>query len=47
MAEVRITPDALPALIAAGAPIAEAEGFRLHAASMRARVPSIGDNSTR
>jgi histidinol dehydrogenase len=44
MAEVRITPAALPALIEAGVPIAEAEGFRLHAESMRARVPPIGDN---
>jgi hypothetical protein len=44
MAEVRIPPEALPALIGAGAPIAEAEGFRLHAESMRARVPSIEDN---
>jgi len=46
MAEVRITPSALPALIAAGAPIALAEGFSLHAESMRARVPSIEDNQT-
>jgi histidinol dehydrogenase len=45
LAEVRVTPGALPALIAAGVPIAEAEGFRLHAESMRARVPSIEDNS--
>ncbi|HUB75951.1 MAG TPA: histidinol dehydrogenase [Solirubrobacteraceae bacterium] len=45
MAEVRITPESLPELIRAGAPIAEAEGFRLHAESMRARVPDIDDNS--
>ena len=44
MAEVRINPEALPALIAAGAPIAEAEGFSVHAESMRARVPAIEDN---
>jgi histidinol dehydrogenase len=44
MAEVRITPAALPALIEAGSAIAEAEGFRLHAESMRARVPAIDDN---
>jgi histidinol dehydrogenase len=44
MAEVRITPEALPALIRAGAPIADAEGFRLHAESMRARIPAIKDN---
>jgi histidinol dehydrogenase len=44
MAEVRITPAALPALIEAGSAIAEAEGFLLHAESMRARVPAIDDN---
>ncbi len=44
MAEVRITPEALPELIAAGAPLADAEGFRVHAESMRARVPKIEDN---
>jgi histidinol dehydrogenase len=44
MAEVRVTPEALPALIQAGAPIADAEGFRMHAESMRARVPAIEDN---
>jgi histidinol dehydrogenase len=44
VAEVRITPAALPALIEAGGPIADAEGFRLHAESMRARVPPIDDN---
>jgi histidinol dehydrogenase len=47
MAEVRITPAALPALIEAGAPIADAEGFHLHAESMRARVPPIDDNQKR
>jgi histidinol dehydrogenase len=46
MAEVRVTPEALPALIQAGAPIADAEGFRMHAESMRARVPAIEDNQT-
>jgi len=45
-AEVRVTPEALPALIQAGAPIADAEGFRMHAESMRARVPAIEDNQT-
>ena len=45
MAEVRIPAEALPELIRAGAPIAEAEGFRVHAASMRARIPSIDDNA--
>jgi histidinol dehydrogenase len=44
MAEVRINPAALPALIEAGGPIADAEGFHLHAESMRARVPPIEDN---
>jgi histidinol dehydrogenase len=47
MAEVRITAAALPQLITAGAAIAEAEGFTLHAESMRARVPSIEDNPKR
>ena len=36
MAEVRLN-DAAPALAAAGVPIAEAEGFAAHAASMRFR----------
>jgi histidinol dehydrogenase len=44
MAEVRISPDALSALAPAGAAIADAEGFRLHAESMRARLPDIRDN---
>jgi histidinol dehydrogenase len=44
MAEVRVTPEALPALIEAGVAVAEAEGFRMHAESMRARVPTIEDN---
>ena len=47
MSEVRISPEALPALIGAGTAIAEAEGFRLHAESMRARVPNIEDNPER
>jgi histidinol dehydrogenase len=46
MAEVRINPDALAALAGAGGPIADAEGFRLHAESMRARVPTIVENSS-
>ena len=37
MAEVRIPPQAAAMLAAAGAPIAKAEGFRFHAASMEAR----------
>jgi histidinol dehydrogenase len=44
MAEVRITPESLPGLIQAGAALADAEGFRVHAESMRARVPAIEDN---
>ncbi|MFL5847124.1 MAG: histidinol dehydrogenase [Solirubrobacteraceae bacterium] len=43
MAEVRI-PDAA-ALAKAGAPIARAEGFRIHAESMEARVVENGDQS--
>jgi histidinol dehydrogenase len=39
MAEVRLH-DAAPALAAAGVPIAEAEGFAAHAASMKFRDPS-------
>ena len=39
MQEVRIGADAVGKLAAAGAPIAEAEGFEVHAESMRARVP--------
>jgi histidinol dehydrogenase len=44
MAEVRIDHGALDALVRAGAPIARAEGFPAHAASMRARVPDIVEN---
>ncbi len=39
MQEVRIGGDAVGKLAAAGAPIAHAEGFEVHAESMRARVP--------
>ncbi len=39
MAEVHIPAAALPALAGAGAPIARAEGFAVHAESMTARVP--------
>ncbi len=38
MSQVEITPDAAAKLAAAGAPIAAAEGFEVHAESMRARV---------
>jgi histidinol dehydrogenase len=38
MSEVKITPDAAAKLAAAGTPIAGAEGFEVHAESMRARV---------
>jgi histidinol dehydrogenase len=38
MSEVKINPDAAAKLAAAGAPIARAEGFDVHAESMRARV---------
>jgi len=41
MAEVRIGEDAVGKLAAAGAPVARAEGFEVHAESMEAR---IGDN---
>jgi histidinol dehydrogenase len=41
MAEVRIG-EAAPALARAGAPIARAEGFRVHAESMEARVRKNG-----
>jgi histidinol dehydrogenase len=37
MAEVRIGPEAAVTLARAGAPIARAEGFRVHAESMEAR----------
>jgi histidinol dehydrogenase len=39
MSEVRIPAAALPALAAAGAPIARAEGFAVHAESMAVRAP--------
>jgi histidinol dehydrogenase len=38
MSEVRIGPDAAARLAAAGAPVARAEGFDVHAESMQARV---------
>ncbi len=46
MAEVHIPPHALPALAAAGGPIARAEGFAVHAESMTARAPAtpLGEN---
>ena len=44
MAEVRITHGSLDPLARAGVPIALAEGFRAHAASMRARVPEFREN---
>lgn len=44
LAEVRITAESLPGLVAAGGAIADAEGFRMHAESMRARLPDIRDN---
>jgi hypothetical protein len=37
MAEVRIGPEAAAALARAGAPVARAEGFPLHAESMTIR----------
>jgi histidinol dehydrogenase len=39
MQEVRIGADAVGRLASAGAPIAQAEGFEVHAESMQARVP--------
>ena len=42
--EVRVTPESLPGLVPAGAAIAEIEGFRMHAESMRARLPDIQEN---
>jgi histidinol dehydrogenase len=39
MQEVRIGDDAVGKLAAAGAPVARAEGFEVHAESMRARAP--------
>ena len=48
MAEVRIGADAAAKLAAAGAPIATAEGFDVHAESMRARAGErVGDNPAR
>jgi histidinol dehydrogenase len=44
MAEVRIPHGALEPLIRAGEPVARAEGFGAHAASMRARVPDLVEN---
>ena len=44
MTEVRIPHTALPALIRAGEPIARAEGYAAHAASMHARVPDLEEN---
>ncbi len=45
MAEVRIDPDSARPLAAAGAPIARAEGFELHARSMEVRAGRpIGEN---
>ena len=44
MAEVRIDPVALAALASAGGAIADAEGFPMHAESMRARIPTIVEN---
>lgn len=44
MTEVRIPHTALPALIRAGEPIARAEGYGAHAASMHARVPDLEEN---
>jgi histidinol dehydrogenase len=44
MAELRVAHTGLKELVAAGVPIAAAEGFRAHAASMRARVPNFVEN---
>lgn len=44
MAEVRIDPASARTLAAAAAPIARAEGFELHAASMEARAQPIEEN---
>ena len=44
MAEVRIGPDSVAALAEAGAPVAIAEGFRVHAESMTARAGGVGEN---
>lgn len=42
MAEVRVPWDAIPALTRAGAPIARAEGFPMHATSMETRTGENG-----
>jgi hypothetical protein len=42
MAEVRIGGEASALLARAGAPIARAEGFELHARSMEARIQENG-----
>jgi histidinol dehydrogenase len=48
MAQVRIGDEAAAALVAAGAAIARAEGFELHAESMQARIPpESGGRSSR
>jgi histidinol dehydrogenase len=44
MAEVRVTPDAVEPLARAGAELAQAEGFPVHAESMTARAPQLRDN---
>jgi histidinol dehydrogenase len=44
MTEVRISVESLRALVTAGAPLAEAESFAVHAESMLARVAGMGDN---
>jgi histidinol dehydrogenase len=44
MAEVHIPHTALEALVRAGEPLARAEGFAAHAASLHARVPDLGEN---
>lgn len=46
MAEVRIDADSARKLAAAGAPIARAEGFELHARSMEARAAAATSGST-
>jgi hypothetical protein len=43
MAEIRIPAGALAGLARAGAPIALAEGFPIHAESMLARAPELRD----
>lgn len=44
MAQLTVVHTALEELVAAGVPIARAEGFRAHAESMRARVPDFVEN---